>query len=111
SVVALREDAHIGIDSLTRRLPRKAQVVAYIASHLLMLGCTWLVFQGSLRQTQLNWSNHMPISGASVGLLYGAALVASVLWALIILFNIYRALRGDIGNGGSNRPQGVEQSQ
>ncbi len=111
SVVALREGAHIGIDSLTRRLPRKAQVVSYIASHLVMLGCTWLVFQGSLRQTQLNWSNHMPISGASVGLIYAAALVASVLWALIILFNIYRALRGDIGESSPARPESVEQSQ
>lgn len=107
SVVALREGMHICVDSLTRRLPRQGQMVCFFAAHLIMLGCCWLVFQGSLAQTRINWSNHMPISGISVGWMYAAGLAAAVLWALILLHNMWRGLRGDIGQS-SHLPAEVE---
>ena len=110
SVVALREGMHICVDSVTRRLPRSGQVVCYFASHLVMLWCCWLVFQGSLAQTRINWSNHMPISGVSVGWMYAAGIAAAILWAAIILVNLLRGLRGDIGSA-THLPAEVELHQ
>lgn len=95
SVVALREGAHLSVDAVINRLPVRARIKVLWVSHLLMLGCCWLVFWGCLRQTQLNWSNHLPLSGVSSGLLYAAGVAAALLWATILLFNLYSSARGD----------------
>jgi TRAP-type C4-dicarboxylate transport system permease small subunit len=95
SVVALREGMHISVDAVINRLSPRLRVVSLWLAHLLMLWCCWLVFQGSLRQAQVNWSNHMPLSGVSVGWMYAAGIAAAVFWAAILLFNLYRSLRGD----------------
>jgi len=95
SVVALREGLHISVDAMINRLSPRLRVVSLWIAHLLMLWCCWLVFQGSLRQTQVNWGNHMSLSGVSVGWMYAAGIVAAVCWALILIFNLYRSARGD----------------
>lgn len=95
SVIALREGSHLAVDALITRVPRQARIAIIWFSHILMLGCCWLVFAGCLRQTQLNWSNHMPLSGLSTGLLYLSGVVAAIAWAAVLLFNLYRSLRGD----------------
>ncbi len=95
SVVALRQGAHISVDAFVNRLPTRIRIASLWLSHLLMLWVCWLVFQGSLRQAQLNWGNHMPLSGVSVGWMYAAGVAASVLWAMILCFNLYRSARGD----------------
>lgn len=95
SVIALREGQHIAVDLLVRRLSPHAKAACFWLSHALMLFCCWLVFQGSLRQTQLNWANHMPLSGISVGWMYAAGLAASLSWAAILLFNLYKFTRGE----------------
>ncbi|WP_160297790.1 TRAP transporter small permease [Devosia chinhatensis] len=95
SVVALRQGAHISVDAVINRLPPRVRVAFLWVAHLCMLGVCWMVFQGSLRQTQLNWGNHMPLSGISVGWMYAAGVAAAVLWVLILCFNLYRSARGD----------------
>lgn len=95
SVVALREGLHISVDALITRLSPRLRIVSLWIAHLLMLWCSWLVFQGSLRQTQINWSNQMPLSGVSVGWLYAAGIAAALSWALILVFNLYSSARGD----------------
>lgn len=111
SVLALRTGMHISVDALVSRLPQRARIASLWLSHLLMLGCCWMVLQGSLRQTQLNWNNMMPLSGVSVGLMYAAGVVAAVLWALILIYNLYRSLRGDHAGlqAGSMPAGGAEQ--
>ncbi len=95
SVVALREGMHISVDAMLNRLSPRFRVMSLWLAHGLMLWCCWLVFQGSLRQAQVNWSNNMPLSGVSVGWMYAAGIAAAVLWAGILLFNLYRSARGD----------------
>ena len=95
SIVALREGLHISVDAMITRLSPRLRIASLWVAHLLMLWCCWMVFQGSLRQTQINWSNHMPLSGVSVGWMYAAGIAAAVFWALILVFNLYRSARGD----------------
>ncbi|WP_172125430.1 MULTISPECIES: TRAP transporter small permease [unclassified Devosia] len=95
SVVALREGAHLSVDAVINRLPTRARVGVLWISHLLMLGCCWLVFWGCLRQTQLNWNNVLPLSGVSSGLIYASGVVAALLWAAILLFNLFSSARGN----------------
>lgn len=96
SVVALAKGAHLGVESLVVRLPRKARVVCFLASYGMMLWCCWLLAQGSWSLTVIEWSNVQALSGIPVGAIYLAGFVASILMALILLLDLWRSLRGNL---------------
>src|SRR5687768_3084826 len=47
AIVAMREHAHLGVDSLVKRLPTWGKKGCFVASQLLMLYATWLLLAGS----------------------------------------------------------------
>lgn len=94
SVVALAKGAHLGVDSLVVRLPRKARLVCFLVSYGLMLWCCWLLAQGSWALTVIEWSNVQALSGIPVGAIYLAGLVSAILMALVLLIDLWRSLRG-----------------
>ena len=96
SIIALKEGVHLGVDTLVRRLPRRARFVCYWLSHALMLWCCWLIWQGSWELTKNNLHNVAAISGIPVAAMYGSGLVAAALMALILIGNLLRSLRGEL---------------
>src|SRR5215813_4243176 len=50
AIVALREHAHLGVDTLVRALPRTGRLACFIASYALMLYANWLLTLGSWKQ-------------------------------------------------------------
>ncbi|MEF7613790.1 TRAP transporter small permease [Aquincola sp. MAHUQ-54] len=96
SIIALKTGVHLGVDTLVRRLPRRARLVCYWLSHALMLWCCWLIWKGSWELTKNNLHNVSAISGIPVAAMYGSGLVASALMALILAGNLWRSLRGDL---------------
>jgi TRAP-type C4-dicarboxylate transport system permease small subunit len=94
AIVAMREHAHLGVDSLVKRLPTGGKRAALIVSHLLMLFATWLLLRGSWEQTLINWDVAAPASGLSTGLFYGAGIVFAISTGLILLAELYRAVTG-----------------
>ncbi len=60
SVVALAKGAHLGVDSVVVRLPRKARLVCFVVSYGLMLWCCWLLAKGSWALTVIEWGNVRP---------------------------------------------------
>jgi TRAP-type C4-dicarboxylate transport system permease small subunit len=96
AIVALREHAHLGVDSLVKRLPQRGRKVAVVVSQLLMLYATWLLLEGSWKQTLINLDVKAPASGLSMGLFYGVGIVFAVSAALIIVYDLYRVLAGKV---------------
>lgn len=96
SVVALAKGAHLGVESLVVRLPQKARLACFLVSYGLMLWCCWLLAEGSWALTVIEWSNILALSGIPVGALYAAGLVAAILMALVLLLDLWRALRGSL---------------
>lgn len=94
AIVAMREHAHLGVDSLVRRLSPNGKKVCFIISQLLMLFATWLFLQGSWLQTIINLHNTAPVSGLSVGIVYAAGIIFSVSVLLIVLVDLYRVISG-----------------
>src|SRR3954468_11588018 len=70
AIVALRQHAHLGVDSLVRALPALGKKICFIASYLLMLYADWLLTLGSWKQTVLTYRGTAPASGISVGLFF-----------------------------------------
>jgi len=96
AIVAIKEHGHLGTDMLVSRLPKAGKKACLIVGHLLMLYVTWLLFQGSLAQTKINWDVEAPVSGASMAIFYGAGVFFAVFAGLLLLRETWRALTGRI---------------
>ena len=94
AIVAMREHAHLGVDSLVTRLPPIGKKICLVVSQLLMLFATWLFLQGSWEQTNINLGNAAPVSGMPVGIVYAAGVIFSVSVLFILLAELYRVLSG-----------------
>jgi TRAP-type C4-dicarboxylate transport system permease small subunit len=97
AIVALRENTHLGMDTLVSRLPPLGKKICYILSHLLMLFCVGLFCMGSWEQAVINYGTEAPASGLSAGIFfYGAGIFFSIPAALILLNNLYLALTNQL---------------
>ncbi len=96
AVIGLREHAHLGTDLLIGRLGRTGKRACLVVSQLLMLWVTWLIFQGSLAQTRINWAVEAPVSELSMAWLSGVGLVFAVLTAPMLLLDLWRTMTGQI---------------
>lgn len=94
AVVAMKEHAHLGIDSLTRRLPPAGKKFCVVSTSLLLLGVCGLIFKGSLKQTMINMGTAFPATGMPVAVQYAVGLVASVGIGAYLIRNIYVVLSG-----------------
>lgn len=99
AVVALGERAHLGTDMLVGRLGRRGKQLCLALAYLAMLGVCWLVFRGALEQTRINWDTTSAVMEVSMGWFYASGMVFAVLGALILLRDLLRLLRGQVGDG------------
>lgn len=96
AVVALAKGAHLSVDVLVARLPRRARFACFLVSSGLMLWCCWLLGQGSWSLTLIEWGNVAALSGIPVGFTFAAGLVAAVTMALVLLLGLWRSLHGTL---------------
>lgn len=98
AIVAMREHAHLGMDTLVKRLPAAGKKLCLVASHFLMLFATWLFLQGSWQQTQisLDVDATAPVTGMSMAMFYGVGVVFSVCAGVLLMHDLYRVLTGKL---------------
>ena len=95
AIVALRQHAHLGVDTLVRALPPRGKLICFVLSYLLMLYVNGLLTLGSWKQAVLTFDDTAPASGISVGLFfYSSGLVFGVSAAVILLLDLARVLSG-----------------
>ena len=95
AIVALRQHAHLGVDTLVRALPPRGKLVCFVLSYLLMLYVNGLLTLGSWKQAVLTFGDSAPASNISVGLFfYSSGLVFGVSAAVILLLDLVRVLSG-----------------
>ncbi|WP_255435336.1 TRAP transporter small permease [Rhodoferax sp. BLA1] len=94
AVVAMKEHAHLGIDTLTKRLSPNAQKFCVVITSLLVLGVCGLILVGSWQQAVINMGTEFPATGMPVAVQYAAGIVASVGIGAYLVRNIYVVLIG-----------------
>jgi TRAP-type transport system small permease protein len=94
AVVALREHAHLGVDTLVRVLPPLGKRICFVVSYTLMLYADWLLLSGSWKQALITAGDRAPASNLSVGLFYGAGIVFGVSAGVILIYDLARVLTG-----------------
>ena len=92
AILASRQHAHIGFDTLVRHLPTAGKKAIVVVSGLLMLAASAMFVVGGWQQTVINLDNSYPVLGVSYAWLYGVAIVFGIGMAISILFNIWDAL-------------------
>jgi TRAP-type transport system small permease protein len=98
AMAALMERAHLGVDTLVRRLSRKGRLVCFLLANLLMLYATWLIASGTWQQFLINLGMTTPVMGISRGWFFAPLLVFAVLSAGWICVMIVRAMTGRMQN-------------
>ncbi|WP_319242825.1 TRAP transporter small permease [uncultured Propionivibrio sp.] len=99
AIIAIRENTHLGMDTLISRLPMSGKRFCYVLSHLLMLFCVALFGIGSWKQAAINLHAEASASGLSIGLFfYGAGVFFSLPAMLILLKNLWLVLSGGLND-------------
>jgi TRAP-type transport system small permease protein len=94
AVVVYREHAHLGVDTLVRALPQAGRRVCLLLSDTLVLICCAVFFWGTWKQHAINASNHAPISGLPMTLVYGVGYFTSIGIGAMVALRLLRLLTG-----------------
>ena len=94
AIVAMREHAHLGVDTLIRKLPASGKRICFILNYGLMLFADWLLLSGSWRQTIINLDDRAPATGLSMAIFYAVGVIFGVSTAVILLYDLYRVVSG-----------------
>ncbi|WP_332670896.1 TRAP transporter small permease [Aromatoleum sp.] len=92
AILASREHAHLGLDSVVRRLPVFWKKVCIVVTGVMMLGCCALFVWGGWQQTLINAENFYPVLGISYAWLHAAAVAFGFGMAISIVYNVIDAL-------------------
>jgi TRAP-type C4-dicarboxylate transport system permease small subunit len=96
AIVAMRENAHLGVDSLVRNLSTTGKKWFFAMSSGLMLACCVLLFIGSYKQTVINWTVSSSVLEIPMAWLYGAGVVASAGIGFIVVMNLIKLMTGKL---------------
>jgi len=94
AIVAMRDRAHLGMDSIVAKLPLTGKKACFVVSNLLMLYVVYLFAVGSWEQTIINIGNLAPATGLSSGFYYGIGVFFCISAAGIIVHHLWQVVTG-----------------
>jgi len=96
ALIALRNHAHLGTDTVVSRLPVLGKKICLGLSHVLMLYLCFLMFRGAWQQTVINWGTSSAVMEISMGWFYASGLFFSVFAFLFILHDLWKLATGQL---------------
>ncbi|MBN8993244.1 MAG: TRAP transporter small permease [Rhizobiales bacterium] len=94
AIVAVREHAHLGVDTLVRKLGPTGKRICFIINYGLMLYADWLLLAGSWRQTIINVDDRAPATGLSLGIFYAVGVIFGVSAGIMLLYDLFKVVSG-----------------
>jgi TRAP-type transport system small permease protein len=98
AVVAMHERTHLGTDMLVGRLGKAGKKLCLGLCHVLMLCICWLVFDGALSQTRINWESTSAAMEVSMGGFYLSGVVFAVSAGVILAADFWRLVSGQMSD-------------
>jgi TRAP-type transport system small permease protein len=111
ATVAVRERTHMGVDMLVALLAPRLQRLCLMLGYGLMLFATWLMLEGSLAQTRINWDVQAPVTGLPLAWVYSSGVVFAVSTGVMLLIDLYRIATGRLTLEQMHPPQGLEPTE
>lgn len=94
AIVAFKDNAHLGVDTLVNRLTPKGKKVLYVVNCFVILATMGLTLDGSWRLTLLNVDQSSPAIGLPYAYVYSSGVVLSIGMGFIVAKNLYMLLSG-----------------
>ena len=94
AMVAMRDGAHLGVDTLIRKLFLNGKKVCFVISQLLMLFCNVLFLMGTYQMHNLQVTNVSPVVGLSMIWVYGIGYVVSIVMGIFNVEKLWRLFTG-----------------
>ncbi|KIL35818.1 C4-dicarboxylate ABC transporter permease [Cohnella kolymensis] len=92
AIAALKDNEHLGVDILVRRLPLTLRRIVYVISNGIVLYTLYLLGQGSWKMTILSGDTHAPATGLPFSFVYVVGVITSACMAIILIVNIIRVI-------------------
>ncbi|QLF71518.1 TRAP transporter small permease (plasmid) [Peteryoungia desertarenae] len=96
AVVGFREYGHMGVETLVARFGRKGRQICMFLTNLVILGVSLLFFWGTWKQLPINVSMSAPVTGLSMGWVYGIGFFTGAGCSLIALERLFRLATGRV---------------
>jgi TRAP-type C4-dicarboxylate transport system permease small subunit len=97
AVVVMRENGHLGVDTLVGKLGDRARLGCMVVSDVIVLACSVMLLDGTWQQHAINASAVAPVTGLSMAYVYGVLYFAGLGIGFITLARLLRALTGRLG--------------
>ena len=98
AVVALREHAHLGTDALVARLSPLGKKICLVVGHLIMIYICWLIYEGSMAQTKINWDVLAPSSQLPLAIVYAAGVFFAVSGGVMLVLDLWLLATGRVAD-------------
>jgi TRAP-type C4-dicarboxylate transport system permease small subunit len=92
AVGAVKNNEHLGVDFLVRKLPRLAKRGAYLLVNATIVYMLYLIFDGCLKLVNLNKNSTSSGTGLPLSVIYLIGLIFTVCMILIIIMNMIRVI-------------------
>ena len=96
AMVAMRDGAHLGVDTLIRKLSLRGKKICFFLSQSLMLFCNALFFIGTFKMHELQVTNVSPVVGLSMIWVYGIGYVTAFVMGAFNVNKLYRLFTGRV---------------
>lgn len=96
SVLMLKDNGHLGVHTLTKRLSLSGQKFCKLISDLLTFGCCVLLTMGGWKLVVANMKNYALVSEIPLGVIFIACLICSIGMGILLLNSMWRVLSGKI---------------
>lgn len=96
AIVAMRDNAHLGMSNMVERLPRSGKVACAAISQALIVVCCALMVWGTARQHEVNATTYAPVTEMSMIWIHGMGYLTGVGIALLALHKLWRILTGKV---------------
>ena len=90
AIGAMRDNQHLGLDSVLARVPERAQKVIYILVQVAIIWVMVILTQGSWQLVIQNLADRWVATQIPVFLVYGVGLITGIAIIILSLANIYR---------------------
>ena len=90
SIGAMRDNQHLGLDSVLARVPERAQKIIYFLVQVAVIWVMVILTQGSWQLVIQNLADRWVATQIPVFLVYGVGLITGIAIIILSLANIYR---------------------
>lgn len=89
SIIAFKDNSHLSVNSLIKRLPFRVRQILLLIGDVMILYILWMFFDGSRKLIRNSMFTVAPATGISMSVVYTIGIIGSVGMVLMLFRNIY----------------------